>query len=101
MACCTTKHEFLIQKGKNFKAYILSFNPDAEVLKYMEQFNETNIRTSIMTLLVPVKTLGTQEILINDLLSKLTISETELPTVKEKLKRYIDMFIEVSLANDE
>lgn len=100
MSCCnkekeTTKQEFLIEKGKNFKKYLLTFKPNTEVLEYMEKFDEKNIMSSILTLLVPLKATGTSETAINELLSKLIVPTNEIPAVKEKIGKYFDMFVDV------
>ena len=101
MACCnkTTQAEFLIQKGKNFKEFIMKYKPDAEVLDYMGKFDEKNILSSVLTLLVPLKATGTQETAINELLSKLTIPANEVEAVKDKIGRYFDMFVEVVISS--
>jgi hypothetical protein len=103
MSCCnkekeTTKSEFLIEKGKNFKKYLLTFNPNSEVLEYMEKFDEKNIMTSILTLLVPLKATGTSETAINELLSKLVVPTHQVSEVKEKISRYFDMFVDVVIS---
>jgi hypothetical protein len=96
MSCCnTTKEQFLIQKGKNFKEFILKYKPDADVLQYMEKFNETNILSSIITLLVPIKLTG-NEVAVNELLSKMTIPANEVAQVKDKVQRYFEMFIAIA-----
>ena len=96
MSCCnTTKEQFLIQKGKNFKEFILKYKPDADVLQYMEKFNETNILSSIITLLVPIKLTG-NEVAVNELLSKMTIPANEVAVVKDKVQRYFEMFIAIA-----
>jgi len=96
MSCCnTTKEQFLIQKGKNFKEFILKYKPDNDVLQYMEKFNETNILSSIITLLVPIKLTG-NEVAVNELLSKLTIPANEVAQVKDKVQRYFEMFIAIA-----
>ena len=96
MSCCnTTKEQFLIQKGKNFKEFILKYKPDADVLQYMEKFNETNILSSIITLLVPIKLTG-NEVAVNELLSKMTIPANEVAVLKDKVQRYFEMFIAIA-----
>ena len=97
MSCCnTTKEQFLIQKGKNFKEFILKYKPDDDVIQYMEKFNEKNILASILTLLVPMKLAGNEETVINELLAKLTIPAAEQAQVKDKVQRYFEMFIGVA-----
>jgi hypothetical protein len=102
MSCCnkekeTTKTEFLIEKGKNFKKFILTLKPNSEVLEYMEKFDEKNIMSSILTLLVPLKATGTSETAINELLSKLIIPTDQVSDVKDKIGRYFDMFVDVAI----
>ena len=102
MSCCnkekeTTKSEFLIEKGKNFKKYILTFKPNSEVLEYMEKFDEKNIMSSILTILVPLKATGTSENAINELLSKLIVPTDQISGVKEKIGKYFDMFVDVAI----
>jgi uracil phosphoribosyltransferase len=100
MSCCnkeTTKTEFLIEKGKNFKKYILTYRPNSEVVEYMHQFDEKNIMSSILTLLVPMKATGSSDMAINELISKLTVPTDEIPAVKEKIGKYFDMFVDVAI----
>jgi hypothetical protein len=61
----------------------------------MEKFNETNILSSIVTLLVPIKLTG-NEVAVNELLSKLTIPANEVAQVKDKVQRYFEMFIAIA-----
>ena len=75
----------------------MTFKPDTEVLQYMEQFNEKNIMSSILTLLVPLKATGTSETAINELLSKLIIPSSEISAVKDKIGKYFDMFVDVAI----
>ena len=100
MSCCsketpTTKQEFLIQKGKNFKEFISKYKPDQEVTDYMQKFDEKNIMSSILTLLVPLHVSGTSESAILELMAKLTIPASETQAVKEKIGRYFSMFVDV------
>lgn len=103
MACCNketqmTRAEFLIQKGKNFKQFIMKYKPDDDVLEYMAKFDEKNVLSSILTLLVPLKATGNQDKTIEGLLEKLTIPGDEVQSVREKIGRYFDMFIEIVLS---
>jgi hypothetical protein len=99
MSCCngTTKEAFLIQKGKNFREYILKYSPTQDVLEYMEKFNEENLMSSIATLLIPIKLSGTSGVVIGELVKRLTIPEQEADDVKGKIGRYFDMFAEVMM----
>jgi hypothetical protein len=105
MSCCsketpTTKQEFLIQKGKNFKEFISKYKPDQEVSDYMQKFDEKNILSSILTLLLPLHVSGTSETAILELMSKLTIPASETEAVKEKIGRYFSMFVDVVVTAD-
>lgn len=103
MSCCnkeTTKEAFLIQKGKNFKEFIMKYKPDAEVQDYMAKFDEKNILSSIIVLLVPLMATGTQETAINELISKLNIPASETADVKAKITRYFDMFVDVVMTTE-
>jgi hypothetical protein len=105
MSCCnketpTTKQEFLIQKGKNFKEFISKYKPDQEVSDYMEKFDEKNILSSILSLLVPLQVSGGSETAILELMAKLTIPASETQAVKEKIGRYFSMFVDVVITAD-
>jgi len=102
MSCCkgTPKETFLIQKGKNFREYILKYNPNQEVLEYMEKFNEANLMISITNLLIPVHLSGASDFVVGELMSRLNIPAQEAEEVKSKIRRYIDMFVEVGSATD-
>jgi hypothetical protein len=105
MSCCsketpTTKQEFLIQKGKNFKEFISKYKPDQEVSDYMQKFDEKNIVSSVLTLLVPLHVSGTSESAILELMAKLCIPASETQAVKEKIGRYFSMFVDVVITAD-
>jgi hypothetical protein len=103
MSCCetkptpTSKEEFLKQKAYNFREYLLKQNPSDEVKKFLETFDESKINYTILTTLVPIKQMGTADIMVDDLMDKLNISEQTKPEVKAKILRYFDMFVEVFL----
>jgi hypothetical protein len=102
MSCCNgtqSKEAFLIQKGKNFREYINKYKPTKEVLDYMDRFNETNLMTSITSLLIPLKLSGTSSAIIGELIKRLEIPANEEEEVKSKIGRYFDMFAEVSLSS--
>lgn len=101
MSCCneTTKEAFLLQKGKNFREYILKYSPNQEVLDYMSKFDEKNLMASITTMLIPVKLSGTADVVIGELVARLTVPPTEEKDVKDKIRRYFDMFADVMMSN--
>lgn len=102
MSCCkgTEREAFLIQKGKNFREYILKYNPNKEVLEYMEKFNEANLMLSITNLLIPVKLSGASDFVVGELMSRLNIPAQETEEVRGKISRYIEMFVEIGSATD-
>jgi hypothetical protein len=87
----------LKQKAHNFREYLLKQNPSDEVKKFLETFDESKINYTILTTLVPIKQMGTADIMVDDLMEKLNISEQTKPEVKAKILRYFDMFVEVFL----
>lgn len=101
MSCCnklpTDKQDFIMQKAKNFKEYILKQNPSEEVSKFLETFDESKINYTIMTTLVPIKQMQTEEIMVDDLMLRLNPPEGTQEEVKKKILRYFDMFVEVFL----
>jgi hypothetical protein len=103
MSCCetkkspTNKDEFLKEKANNFRAYLLKQNPSDEVKEFITTFDDAKINYTIMTTLVPIKQMGTADIMVDDLMDKLNISGTDKPEVKAKILRYFDMFVEVFL----
>lgn len=102
MSCCkgTPKETFLIQKGKNFREYILKYSPNQEVLEYMEKFNEENLLVSITNLLIPVKLSGASDFVVGELMSRLNIPAQETEEVKQKITRYFAMFVDVVSSTD-
>jgi hypothetical protein len=101
MSCCnklpTEKQDFILQKAKNFKTFILKQNPSEEVSKFLETFDESKINYTILTTLVPIKQMKTEEIMVDDLMNRLNPPEGTREDVKNKILRYFDMFVEVYL----
>jgi flagellar biosynthesis protein FliP len=103
MSCCenkptpTSKSEFLKQKAHNFREFLLKQNPSDDVKKFVETFDESKINYTILTTLVPIKQMGTADIMVDELMAKLNISDSAKPEVKAKILRYFDMFVEVFL----
>ena len=104
MSCCetkkttpTSKEEFLKQKANNFREFLLKQKPSDEVKKFVETFDDSKINYTILTTLIPIKQMKTEEIMVDELMEKLNISDTEKPEVKAKILRYFDMFVEVYL----
>lgn len=103
MSCCeskstpASKEDFLKQKAHNFREYLLKQNPSEDVKKFVETFDESKINYTILTTLVPIKQMGTADLMVDDLMEKLNISEQSKPEVKAKILRYFDMFVDVFL----
>jgi hypothetical protein len=100
MSCCdkpkpTTKSDFLKEKAKNFKEFVLKYNPSDEVKTYLNGFDESKLEYTILTVLVPMNMLKTEEIYIDDLMGRLTVPAEEVAAVKNKIHRYFKMFCDV------
>ena len=99
MACCKTpltKDEFLREKAENFKNYIMNYSPNEEVLEFIDKFDSSNLFITITTTLLPLKMMGTSEIMISELINKLNIPLNEIEGVREKIGRYFNFFIEMT-----
>jgi hypothetical protein len=103
MSCCetkatpTSKADFLKQKAYNFREFLLKQNPSDDVKKFLETFDESKINYTILTTLIPIKQMGTADIMVDELMTKLNISDSAKLEVKKKILRYFDMFVEVFL----
>ena len=102
MSCCTdpktvTKLSFLEAKAMNFKKYIETYSPDAEVQKYIDTFRPELLVQTLTTVVVPIVQTAQIETSINELVKHLTIPDDQLETVKKKLKAYLQMFNDVLL----
>jgi hypothetical protein len=105
MSCCkkddipatkeTTKSDFLKEKAKNFRDYIMKYQPTEEVKTYLQGFDESKLEYTILTVLIPMKMVASEEIYIDDLMGRLTIPESEVEAVKTKITRYFKMFCDV------
>jgi len=92
-----TKIEFLESKALNFKKYIESFNPDSEVKSYIDTFKPELLAQTITTVIVPIVQLGQIEYTIDELMTHLTVPESNKSDVKKKLMSYLQMFNDVLL----
>lgn len=97
--CCKdkTKIDFIIEKARNFKDYLNSYNPDEKIQAYINAFDENMVIPTILTAVVPIVKAGKQESAVNDLMKKLTIPEGKEVEVKTKLIRYMEMFHKVMM----
>lgn len=98
MSCCdkpTTKSDFLKEKAKNFREFIMKYNPTEEVKTYLNGFDESKLEYTILTVLIPMKMVKSEEIYIDDLMGRITVPTDEVEAVKNKIHRYFTMFCEV------
>lgn len=92
-----TKIEFLESKAMNFKKYIESFEPNDTVKQYIDTFKPELLAQTISTVIVPIVQLGQIEYTVDELMTNLTVPESNKPDVKKKLIAYIQMFNDVLL----
>jgi hypothetical protein len=96
MACCSIKRDaFLIEKATNFKNYIMNYNPNQEVLDYLNTFDPSSLELTIATVLMPIKLSNTTDQVIDNLVSKLVIDPDNVAQVKNKIARYFDLFTSI------
>ena len=99
MSCCetkkvpTSKEDFLKEKANNFRQFLLKQNPSDEVKEFITTFDDAKINYTILTTLIPIKQLKTEEIMVDELMEKLNISCTEKIDVQKKILRYFDMLV--------
>ena len=83
---------FITQKAENFKAYLLALTPDAELKLQLDGYSNEKIMPTILTVLIPaVATLGLDGV-VSEIVSHVTTADTD--AVKEKVKRYMQCFLE-------
>ena len=93
--CCKTKSEFLVTKAKNFRDYVARYDPDPEIVAYMQSFREDLLIPTLLTIVVPIVRSNTTADAVRDLMKKMKVPETERNEVAEKLRRYMEMFAAV------
>ena len=91
-----SKLDFLKSKAQNFRALLNSYNPEPEIQNMLTGFNELMLVPTINTVLIPLKNAGKLEQTADQVMSKLKIPEAERATVRTKLIRYFELFIEVA-----
>jgi len=97
--CCSlNKVDFLKAKATNFKAFLESFNPDAEVKAYIANFKPETLIDTITTIVIPIVQLKQIDNSIDELMKHLEVPETQTETVKTKLRAYLQMFNDVLLS---
>lgn len=104
--CCATKKpvstkEFLVEKAKNLRTWLLSYQPDDDVKKYVEMFDEKLLLPTIQVALVPLVKKGGIPSAAKDLAKKIKVPAGEEEAFLKKFEAYANMFVEVFLAMDE
>ena len=91
-----SKVQFIIEKAKNFKAYLESYSPEDSVKVFIDGFDENMVLPTILTAVVPVVKAGKAGSAVLDLMKKLNVPDAEKDEVKTKLVRYMEMFAKVA-----
>ena len=90
----TTK-DFLLEKAKNMRTWLLTYKPDEEVTKYINAFDENLLLPTIQVALVPLVKKGGIPSAAKDLAKKLQVPATEEEAFCKKFEAYTTMFVEV------
>lgn len=94
-----SKKDFLEQKAINFRDYLLKYKPAPEIQTYIHSFHRDKLIMTLLAVVVPIVKSNTTASAISDLMKKLTVPESEVPEVADKLKRYLEMFASVVLSD--
>jgi hypothetical protein len=99
-SCCAapakkTKQEFLIEKAKNFRTWLLTYECDDDVKNYVNMFDETLLVPTIQMILVPLVKKGGIPSASKDLAKKVKVPEKDLEAFCDKFRRYCEMFVEL------
>lgn len=100
--CCAdpkvvTKLSFLESKALNFKKYIESFEPDATVKTYIDDFKPEMLSYTLSSVVVPIVKLGQLDSTVAELVTHLKVPDGQGDDVKKKLTAYLQMFHDVLL----
>jgi hypothetical protein len=90
-----SKQEFLSEKAKNFRTWLLSFECDEEVKVYVNAFDETLLIPTIQTVLVPLVRKGGIPSAAKDLAKKVNVPAEGEEAFCKKFQAYCEMFVEV------
>jgi hypothetical protein len=90
----TTK-DFLLEKAKNLRTWLMSYKPDDEVKNYINAFDENLLLPTIQVALVPLLKKGGIPSAAKDLAKKLEVPAEELEAFCKKFEAYCKMFVEV------
>jgi hypothetical protein len=90
----TTK-DFLIEKAKNLRTWLMTYKPDDEVKNYINAFDENLLLPTIQVALVPLVKKGGIPSAAKDLAKKLQVPAAEEEAFCKKFQAYAEMFVEV------
>jgi hypothetical protein len=90
----TTK-DFLLEKAKNMRTWLLTYNPDDEVKNYINAFDEKLLIPTIQVALVPLVKKNGIASASKDLAKKLQVPAEETDAFCKKFEAYCNMFVEV------
>lgn len=88
--------DFLKGKAKNFQAYLESYTPDEDVRQWLNTFNEGMLVPTILAMLVPMQKAGQIPDSVSQLIAKLQVPDDKREEVRNKIERYLNMFVEVA-----
>jgi len=96
--CCeksiSTK-DFLLEKAKNLRTWLLSYQPDDDVKKYVEMFDEKLLLPTIQVALVPLVKKGGIPSAAKDLAKKIKVPAGEEEAFLKKFEAYCNLFVDV------
>lgn len=95
MSCCVSKRDFLLSKARNFRDFISKYEPADEIVRYMSSFQEETLIATLLGVVVPIVQTKTTQSAVDDLIKKLKVPETDVPEVRAKIQRYLEMFASV------
>jgi hypothetical protein len=90
----TTK-DFLVEKAKNMRTWLMTYKPDDEVKNYINAFDEKLLLPTIQVALVPLVKKGGIPSASKDLAKKLQVPAEQLDAFCSKFEAYCKMFVEV------
>jgi hypothetical protein len=88
----SSANDFITQKAENFRSYLLSMSPDLELKQQLDGYTKEKVMPTLLTVLLPsVAALGVDGV-VSEIMLHITAPDTA--AVTEKVKRYIQCFLE-------
>jgi hypothetical protein len=89
--CCSTRHDFVLQKIRNMKAWLQVWTGP----ELSELYDENKAIFMITTGLLPLYVSGELEVGVNLVMEKLQgVPSDEVESVRQKVRRYLTCFCE-------